>query len=94
MSWQPNWLMGFASLPLAKPFFIGEIDKCGADEANDVAVARKSCIKKPGLTGLFACVDCLAIQRAQSFFVDFADGGLWQHVDELDLIWQLEIRQA
>ncbi|UHJ59168.1 hypothetical protein [Vibrio furnissii] len=63
MLWQPNRLMGFASLPLAKPFFIGEIDKCGADEANaaDVAVARKSCIKKPGLTGLFACVDCPAL---------------------------------
>lgn len=40
MSWQPNRLMGFASEPLAKPFFIGEIDKCGADEANaaDMAV--------------------------------------------------------
>ncbi|WP_417868532.1 hypothetical protein [Vibrio furnissii] len=63
MSWQPNRLMGFASLPLAKPFFMGEIDKGGADEANaaDVAVARKSSIKKPGLTGLFACVDCPAL---------------------------------
>ncbi|KQH85831.1 hypothetical protein AMR76_11145 [Vibrio furnissii] len=65
MSWRPNRLMGFASLPLAKPFFMGEIDKGGADEANatatDLADARKSCIKKPGLTGLFACVDCPAL---------------------------------
>lgn len=62
MSSQPNWLMGFASESLAKPFFMGEIDKGGADEANAyVVVARKSCIKKPGLTGLFTCVDCPAL---------------------------------